>query len=150
MTLPYSEATGGERARLEIEKAVRAFGCGKFASGQDFATGDAFVQFEWQSRMVHLKASAKGYAVAWLKENPWTYRVRGSRADHEAKALAKGQAAIWSILRDWVKGQLTAIAVGALSFDAAFLAHMALPDGTRLLDAIKERGLLPALPVGAA
>lgn len=149
MSIPYSEATGGDRARGEIEKVLRAFGCTKFASGQDFATGEAFVQFEHRGRLVHLTASARGYAAAWLKENPYGFRCKGSRAEWEAKAMQKGNAAVFSILRDWIKGQVTAITVGAMTFEAAFLAHLSLPDGTRLLDAVTQRGFLPALGEGA-
>jgi hypothetical protein len=34
--------------------------------------------------------------------------MRKSATEHERAALAKGQIAVWSILRDWIKGQITA------------------------------------------
>jgi hypothetical protein len=39
-------------------------------------------------------------------------------------------------LRDYVKGQITAIETGMLSFEAVFAAHMLLPSGKTLLEQI--------------
>lgn len=120
MTLPYENATSGKRAIDEIQKILRAFGCSKFATGSDFETGEIFIQFDHRDRMISLKASAKGYAAAWLKENPYTPRKRCTKQEHELKALEIGEIAVYSVLRDWVKGQVTAIEIGVLSFEAAF------------------------------
>lgn len=144
MALPYENATSGNNAIQEIQKMLRGFGCQKFGTGEDFETGELFVQFEHRGRMVHLKASAKGYAAAWLREHPYGPRTRGTRADHEAKALKIGGVAVYSILRDWVKGQVTAIEIGMLSFDAAFLAHLMLPTGITMIEHIEAQKMLPA------
>jgi hypothetical protein len=45
-------------------------------------------------------------------------------------------------LRDWIKGSVTAIEAGILSFEAAFLPYMLAADGRPLLDRAVE--LLPA------
>ena len=144
MALPYENATSGNNAIQEIQKMLRGFGCQKFGTGEDFETGELFVQFEHRGRMVHLKASAKGYAAAWLREHPYGPRMRGTRVDHEAKALKIGGVAVYSILRDWVKGQVTAIEIGMLSFDAAFLAHLMLPSGVTMIEHIEAHKMLPA------
>lgn len=144
MALPYENATSGNNAIQEIQKMLRKFGCQKFGTGEDFETGELFVQFEHRGRMVHLKASAKGYAAAWLREHPYGPRTRGTRADHEAKALKIGGVAVYSILRDWVKGQVTAIEIGMLPFDAAFLAHLMLPSGVTMIEHIEAQKMLPA------
>jgi len=143
MSLPYSEATSGERAIAEIQKILRGFGCAKFAQGTDWDTGEVFIQFEHLGRMVNLKASAKGYAMAWLKENPWSYRRSVNKAQWESKALAIGSVAVYSILRDWVKGQTTAIEVGIMTFEAAFLSHIMLPSGLRVIEHLEQNKLLP-------
>jgi len=109
MTLPYSCATTGQRALAEIQKILRSFGCSKFGSGNDWDTGEVFIQFVHQGRMINLKASAKGYASAWLRENPWTYRRQSTEPEWEQKALDIGSIAVYSILRDWVKGQGTRV-----------------------------------------
>lgn len=143
MSLPYENATSGQRTIEEIQKILRQFGCNKFATGEDFETGEIFIQFEHRGRPVSLKASAKGYAAAWLKHNPYTPRRRCSKVEHEAKALEIGGIAVYSILRDWVKGQVTAIEIGILSFESAFLSHIMLPNGKRVIEEIEEKQMLP-------
>lgn len=143
MTLPYENATSGDRAIQDIQKMLRAFGCAKFGTGEDFQTGELFVQFEHRGHMVHLKASARGYAAAWLKEHPHKpSRHRHSKADHEAMAFKIGSTAVYSILRDWVKGQITAVEIGMMSFEAAFLSHMLLPSGKRVIEHVWQSDLL--------
>jgi hypothetical protein len=144
MGLPYENATAGDRALAEMQKTLAAFGCQSFGTMTDNERGCMIVAFKWRDRQVHLEANWKGYAVAWLKANPYSYRSKGTRADHEAKALKQAKVAICSILRDWVKGQTTAIECGVLSFEAAFMPHMLLKDGRRVLDAAQQANLLPA------
>lgn len=144
MGLPYENATSGNNAINDIQKMLRGFGCTKFATGEDYETGELFIQFEHRGRQVMLKASARGYAAAWLKEHPHGPRVKRSRAEHEAKALQIGGIAVYSILRDWVKGQVTAIEIGMLSFEAAFLSHILLPSGMSVIEHVEAQKLLPA------
>ena len=68
--------------------------------------------------------------------------MRLSKSEHEARALKAGETAVWSILRDWIKGQLTAVEVGMLSFDGAFLGSLLLNDGRTVLQAIKSSGII--------
>ena len=145
MSLPYSNASSGQRAIDDIRKVIQAFGCSKFAPMEDFASGEVTVQFEYRGRMVQVTASAKGYASALMKEKPYSSRMRKSRSQYEQDALKQGQIAVWSILRDWIKGQITAVETGILSFDAAFLGQILLPDGRTVHGAIEAKGMLPAL-----
>ncbi|MCG8431000.1 MAG: hypothetical protein MJA29_07495, partial [Candidatus Omnitrophica bacterium] len=135
MPLPYENTTSGEKAYLEIEKILSQFGCSKFGRMNEFETGQVILQFEWQGHRAEIRASAHGYASAWLKEHPFTYRTRGSEKDYKAKALKKGQMAVPSILRDWIKGQVTAIETGLLTFEDVFMPHMLLPNGQRFVEA---------------
>lgn len=144
MSLPYENATSGQNAIRDIQKMLRKFGCAKFATGEDYETGDLFVRFEHRGRTIHLTASAKGYAAAWLKENPYTHRRRCTKAQHEAKAIEIGGVAAYSILRDWVKGQITAIEIGVMSFEAAFMPHFMLPNGQRLIERVQAENILPS------
>ena len=143
MSLPYSNSTSGQNAINDIQKVLKSFGCTKFGTGNDWEKGSLFIQFEHQGRMIQLEASARGYAAAWLRENPWNTRRKGSMADHDAKALEIGNVAVYSILRDWVKGQGTAIEIGIMTFEAAFLSHIMLPSGKRVIEEVQARGLLP-------
>lgn len=144
MTLPYSSSTSGKNALTEIQKILRAFDCTKFATGEDFEAGEVFVQFEHKGRMVMLKVSAKGYAAAWLRENPWSYRRRGSESEYKAKALEIGSTAIYSVLRDYIKGQVTYVEIGMMTFEEAFLSHLMLPDGQRVIEKFHKMKLLEA------
>lgn len=144
MGLPYENASSGTNAINDIRKMLQAFGCGKFASGEDFDTGELFVQFEHRGRMVNLRASARGYAAAWLKEHPHGPRIQRTQAEHEARALQIGSVAVYSILRDWVKGQITAVEIGMMSFEAAFLSHILLANGETVIEHVQHQKLLPS------
>lgn len=143
MSLPYENATSGDKALADIQRILRAFGCSQFGFGEDFAAGTIHVQFEHRGRRVMIEASARGYAAAWLKAHPYGPRSKGSRADYEAKALKLGGIAVYSILRDWIKGQITAVEVGMFSADAAFLSHMLLESGQTVIEHVQAQKLLP-------
>lgn len=95
--------------------------------------------------MVSMTVSAKGYAAAWLKEHPYSNRTRATRAQHESKALEIANIAIYSIARDWIKGQVTAIETGMLSFEGAFLGQILLPNGNTVLEQATNENLLPRI-----
>lgn len=135
--LPYESARSGSAALSEAEKILRKFGCSNFGIMNDWDRGVVIVQFEWKERRVHLEASWRGYAEAWLKENPWTHRRRVNRQAWEMEARRKGEMAVPSILRDWIKGQVTAIEMGMMPFEHAFMPHMLTYDGARLIDKAK-------------
>jgi len=144
MALPYSSSTSGDKALGEIQKVLRSFGCSKFGSMVDDVAGELLVQFEYRGKMVSVKASTKGYAAAWLKENPWTSRRTTPRQEYERKAMDIASVAVYSILRDWIKGQVMAIETGILSFEGAFLGQILLPSGKTILEHAEATALLPA------
>lgn len=144
MRLPYETATAGDKALVELQRTLAKFGCQSFGTMTDAERGMTIVQFKWKNRQVSLEASWKGYASAWLKEHPWRYSGRTTRADHDKKALAQAQVSVCSVLRDWVKGQVVAVECGIMSFDAAFMPHMLLPSGMRVVDHVNSQNLLPA------
>lgn len=134
MSLAYENATSGKNALADIQKLLREFGAGSFGSMEEFESGDLLIQFEYRERRVSVKASAKGYAAAWLRHHPWSQRMRSTEIEHERKALAQGMIAVYSILRDWIKGQITAVETGILSFEGAFLGQILLPSGRTVLE----------------
>lgn len=109
---------------------------------EDFDKGEVIVQFKWRERSVTNRASGKGYAAAWLRRHPYTGRMRGTKLDHERRALQLGQMAVWSILRDWMKGQITAVEVGMLSFEGAYLGQLMLANGQTVLERVEQDNLL--------
>lgn len=146
MSLPYENATSGERALGEIQKLLRAFGCNKFGNMMDDVEGVLLVQFEYRGRMVSVKASIKGYAAAYLKAHaPKRYSSAVQDKAREKKAMDIASMAVYSILRDWIKGQIMAIETGVLSFEGAFLGQILLPSGKTILEHAASEKLLPAL-----
>jgi hypothetical protein len=153
MALPYEKATSGERALGEIQKLLRGFGCNKFGSMSDDVAQEILVQFEYRGRPVSCRASVRGYAAAWLKENPPTIyqtdinagRADAKRVAQERKALEIASVAVYSILRDWIKGQVTAVETGILTFEGAFLGQILLPNGRTVLEHATESKLLPRI-----
>lgn len=126
----------------EISRILQKFGCNKFGSMTDWDAGVLMVQFEWRGVQVSFPANFKGYAAAWLKENPYTNRMRCTKDEHEAKALSIGSIAVYSILRDWIKAQVVAVETGLVSFDEVFLSHILLQSGKRVIEHIKAENLL--------
>ena len=143
MSLPYENATSGDRAVQDMQKILQRFGCGSFGQMMDWDKGELLVQFTFRGQPVSVKASVNGYAAAWLKEHPYTYRTKLSRVDHEKKAKQIGSTAVYSILRDWIKGQITAVETGILTFEGAFLGQLLLPSGRTLLEHVQTNNLLP-------
>lgn len=145
--VPYASAKSGTAAREEITKILRRFGCESVGFMDDFAEQSVLLAFSHRGRPVQLRASAKGWAQMYLKEQPWSSRMRVTPKQHEDRAVSQGLIAVNSILRDWVKGQITAVECGILSFDAVFLPYMLTSDGRPMLDRLREEKLLPA-PAG--
>lgn len=141
VSVPYSHASSGSAARDEIKKILSRFGCESVGFMDDFGERAVIMAFKHRGRPVQLRASAKGWAAMYLRLNPTGPRTM-NKAAWEAKALNQGFIAVNSILRDWVKGQITAVETGIMSFEAVFFAHMLSPDGRPIIDAIKSAGLL--------
>lgn len=147
MTLPYESSTSGAGALDQIGKVLTRLGCSRFGTMTDNDAGEVIVQFSYRGRDVTVKASYRGYAAAWLKEHPYNHtRMRHDKIEHERRALAQAQISVCSVLRDWIKGQITAIEVGILTFDGAFLGQIFLPStGKTVLESLSEQNVLPML-----
>lgn len=150
MSLPYENSTAGERALGEMQKILRHFGCNRFGSMIDDEAQEILVQFSHRGRDVMVRASIRGYAQAWLKEHPYTNRMRKTKVEHEREAMNRATTAVYSVLRDWIKGQITAIETGILSFEAAFLGQIMLPSGKTILEQAHESKMLPSHDKGDA
>lgn len=129
--IPYEHAEAGDRALVELQKYLLAFGCQNFGVMTDNERECMVVVFKWRERHVKLEASWKGYAQALIKAHKW--KDTDQRVVNAA--IAQGKISVCSCLRDWVKGQVTAIECGVMSFEAAFMPHMLLPSGQRVVDA---------------
>jgi hypothetical protein len=143
MTTPYAKATSGTKAREEITKVLRRFGCESIGFLDDFENHEILLAFTHRGRPMQIRASAKGWAQMFLRERPHSDRMHHTKHDHEQAALRQGHIAVNSILRDWIKGQMTAIESGILSFEAVFMPYMLTNDGRALIDRLAETNLLP-------
>ena len=142
MTLPYEGTSAGMSALSNVEALLRRFGCSNYGVMTDWEKGQIIVQFTWKSRQVSVAASYTGYTEAWKKHHPYNSNYK-TRDRWSAKAQNKGEMAVPSILRDWIKGQVTAIETGVVDFETAFMPHMLASDGRRLIEHARE--VMPAL-----
>ncbi len=134
MTIPYYAATSGVKARGEIQNILRHFDCESVGFLDEFKTKTVVLAFSYRGHNVSMRASAQGWANLYLRENPYHSGRHGSERDYNERWLNQGMIAVNSILRDWIKGQVTAIETGVFSFEEIFMPHMLLPDGTRLIE----------------
>jgi hypothetical protein len=141
---PYASATGGQHARNETTKILRRFGCENVGFMDDFENHEVLLAFKHRGRAVQLRASAKGWAAMYMRHNPWRGRRRTSRVDYEQEVLRQGHRAVDSIMRDWVKGQITAIECGILQFDHVFMPYMITSSGRTVLEHLRDNNVLPA------
>lgn len=144
LQIPYASATSGATARDEIIRILKRFGCQSVGFMDEFESQSVLLAFQHRGMAVQLRASAKGWAEMYLREHPYSSRMRKTRHEHENEALAQGMIAVNSILRDWVKGQITAVECGIMSFEAVFLPHMIGADGVPVIQKMQAHGLLPA------
>ena len=134
MTVPYEGATSGVKARDDINKILNSFGCDRIAWMDEKREGIVYLGFEWNGKRVQMKASASGWAAMFLRERPWNQRRARDKLDYEQHAVEQGMIAVNSILRDWVKGQVTAIETGIMSFETAFMPYMLTHEGKTLAE----------------
>jgi hypothetical protein len=136
MKIPYANATSGVKARAEIVKMLQGFGCEAVGFMDNFDDHSVLLAFTHRKRQVQLRASAQGWAAMFLKQNQWNRARRLPKEKWEKAALDQGLIAVNSILRDWIKGELTAIETGVLSFEQVFATHMMLPNGKPVMEEI--------------
>lgn len=145
-TVPYENVTSGERALTEAQDILRGFGCDSIGVMTTEAEQTIYLQFTWRERRVSMKASWGGYAAMYARmKRPRTGWKRGQQESAIARGQKIGRMAVCSMLRDWVKGQITAIECGVMTFDVAFLSHLMLPSGETVSQHVMDTAkLLPA------
>lgn len=141
-TIPYQDSTA-KAPLAELQRTLDKFGCSMFGTAKDTERGVTMVQFKWRNRQVSVEASWNGYAVALGKVRPCKIYGAQAKAEHHAKLLKQAQVSVECCLRDWIKGQTVAVECGVMSFEAAFMPHMLLPNGIRVIDHIQSTNLLP-------
>lgn len=143
MALPYENATSGDKAFAEIQKILGRFGCDNYGIMHKARDQITLVQFDWRGRQVSVPGHWGGYASQWLKEHPYSSRMRCTQAEYQIKAQEVAKIAVCSLLRDWVKAQVTMVECQMMTLEEVFMPHMLLPDGRRMVEAATK--LLPKL-----
>jgi hypothetical protein len=139
MTLPYQYASSGDKALVEAKKILVRLGATTVGDMQSGHVWTLF--FELHGERVRIEVDAIAYARLWLAEHPRGARSRVSDNEHQKRAITIGQAAIKSIIRDWIKAQATAIELGAIDAAAAFLPFMVMPDGGTVARHVASGGM---------
>lgn len=113
-----------ERSRAEIEATLVRYGAGAFMYGWEETR--AVLQFRMADRLIRFDLPMPDKA-----DTEFTHHSRGRRT--ETAAIAAWEQATcqrWRALALVVKEKLEAVESGITSFEAEFLAHIVLPDGS--------------------
>ena len=137
MSLPYEHATSGRRAIDDIKKILNRFGVDQIAEGQDFRTHTIVISFSHKDRRVKVEASAQGWCDAYIRANPYSSRMKKSLEAYQAACLEQGHMAVCSMLRDWIKGQVSAVETGLFTFETAFFGQLVTEDGRTVAERMK-------------
>lgn len=146
MTLPYSEARSGQAREAEIRDNLRKCGASAIGFMVDDDAGQIIAQFRLRGREITVPVSFRGYEAAWRRENPHRPQHKTSAAAYAERARQTAERATWAILADWIKAQAAMITTGLMDQDEAFLAHVHLPDGRRVVGALRAQTGPLALP----
>jgi len=134
MTLPYASSKSGQSRENEIRKTLRSVGATAVGFMVDEDRDLVICQFRLAGREVTIPISPSAYENAWLAQNKRGPKTKPKA--HQERARAQAEIAVWGVLADWVKTQATMMTCGLMDADTAFLAHVHLPDGRRVHEAI--------------
>jgi hypothetical protein len=134
MTLPYASSKAGQSREGEIRKTLRGVGATAVGFMVDEDQDLVMCQFRLAGREITIPISPSRYEKAWLAQNKCGPKTKPEA--HQARARTQAEIAVWGVLADWVKAQATMMACGLMDVDTAFLAHVHLPDGRRVHEAI--------------
>lgn len=144
MILPYSTSSAGQNREREIRDTLRGVGATAVGFMVDDDADMVICQFRLAGRQVTVPVSVAAYEAAWRKAVP-----RGPRtdlADYNKRARTQAELAVWGVLADWIKAQAAMMVCGMMDADTAFLAHVHLPSGQRVVEAITSSSGPLALP----
>ena len=114
---PYYHTTNAQTARDEIIRRLSAVGCTDVEFEDDRDAYTVTVRWEHNGRKCAITGSARGWAHHHLTSYPHTSRMRLPGSAYHKQVLDKGQVAVNSILRDYLRCQLAAVETGAVSFE---------------------------------
>ena len=143
-----------ERSRGEIERTLQRYGADSFMYG--WSQDAAVVQFIADGRQIKFVLPLPD-----AKDPEFTHHARGKRtADAAQKLWEQACRSRWRALALCIKAKLEAVDSGISTFEAEFLAHTVLPDGSTVGEFIQPQiaqayasgkmpSMLPALEAGS-
>lgn len=125
----YAQNTevGSDRSRAEIERTLQRYGASSFMYGWEGER--AVVAFKAHGRLIRFVLPLPERTSREFTHTP-TGRPRAVTAQHEAYEQAVRQR--WRALALAIKAKLEAVEAGITEFEAEFLAHIVLPDGSTI------------------
>jgi hypothetical protein len=133
------------RTRDEIERTLRRYGAEAFSYGWD--NERAVIMFQAAGRRIRFDIEMPHLAEFRVTEG-------GQRRSDSAAQVAREKAVKqrWRALALVIKAKLEAVASGIVTFEQEFLAHVLLPDGSKVgdwmapqLDEVYASGDMPTL-----
>lgn len=117
-----------EKSRAEIETILTRYGADRFGYATDSERGLATIQFEANGRHIRFVLQLPRKSD---DEFYWTPAKKKARSD-EQQLAAWEQACRqrWRSLALCIKAKLEAVECGITEFEAEFMAHIVLPDGS--------------------
>ena len=130
--MSYAESTtvSAQNSRAEIEKILQRYGANSFMYGWEEA--HAMVQFQADGRLIRFIVKMPNAQDREFTHTPTRGNVRSPTQAQTAWEQATRQK--WRALALVIKAKLEAVDAGITEFDAEFLAHIVLPDGTSVGD----------------
>lgn len=135
------------RTRDQIEKVLTRYGATSFAHGWD--QEKAVLGFEIAGRRIRFLLPLPARDAREFTHTPTGIKRPQAGAE---KAWEQAQRQRWRALLLLITAQLEAVEAGIVTVEEAFLAHVALPDGStvgewasRQLEQVYELGQMPAM-----
>ena len=148
--MSYAENTSvsADRSRAEIERTLARYGADQFMYGWD--ENKAVLQFRAEGRYIRFVVEMPDREDREFTHTP----NRGNkRTDDQAfKLWEQAGRQRWRALALVIKAKLEAVESGITEFEAEFLAHVVLPDGSTVGDWVRpqvelayEQGEMPKM-----
>lgn len=131
-TYAASTSVSSEKSRADIERTLARYGARQFMYGYDETR--AIVQFQTEHRQVRFSLPMPDRNAVEFTHTPSKKLVRDAKSWAEAYEQAVRQR--WRALHLVITAKLEAVQTGIVTFDAEFMAHIVLPDGSTVGETI--------------
>ena len=140
MTVPYENATSGDRARGEIRKLQQRFGCESVGFMERICRGDAAdgVPLPRSPGAAADLGPRVGRAVPAREPVEHPEAVHQGRVGDAGAGAGDGGGELDPA--GWVRGQITAVETGITEFRHVFLPYMVTASGETVAELVDRRG----------